>query len=339
MSTYRVVQATTRGKLELSERTLVDPDPGHVRIRVEACGICHSDVIGVEGTLPRAEFPRIPGHEAIGRIDALGAGVNEWRVGQRVGVGYLGGYCGSCARCRRGDLVHCLRQHVTGATNDGGYAEVMYAAASGLAAIPDQLTSIEAAPLLCAGLTTFNALRNAGARAGDLVAIQGIGGLGHLAVQYARHMGFRVAAIARGEEKRALAVELGAHHYIDSAATDPAQALQGLGGARLILATASSSKSQSALLAGLQPGAKLVSVGVDSGGLEIRGVDLVLAERTVAGALTGTAADAEDTLRFSALANVRSVNEVIPLEEAPAGYARMMKGAARFRIVLNIASN
>src|SRR5262245_66051571 len=248
MPSYRVVQASKRGTLEIAERPLVDPEPLHLRIRVEACGICHSDVLAVEGLLPGAEFPRIPGHEAVGRIDALGAGVVDWRVGQRVGVGYLGGHCGRCARCRRGDFVHCLRQHVTGTTNDGGYAEVMYAAASGLSAVPDELSSIEAAPLLCAGMTTFNALRNAGVRSGDLVAIQGIGGLGHLAVQYARQMGFRVAAIARGEAKRELALRLGAQHYIDSDATPPAKALQGLGGATVILATASSSKSQSGLL-------------------------------------------------------------------------------------------
>jgi len=336
MMSYRVVQATTRGKLELAVRPLVDPDPLHVRIRVEACGICHSDILGVEGLLPGAEFPRVPGHEAIGRIDALGAGVTDWRVGQRVGVGYLGGPCGRCARCRRGDFVHCLRQHVTGTKNDGGYAEVMNAAASGLSAVPDELTSVEAAPLLCAGLTTFNALRNAGARPGELVAVQGVGGLGHLAVQFGRRMGFRVAAIARGESKRKLALDLGAHHYIDSEATDPAKALQQLGGATLILATASSSASQSGLIAGLQPGGKLVSVGVDHGALEIRGTDLVIAGRSVVGSLTGSAQDAEDTMNFSVLQNVRSMNETIRLEDAPAGYARMTSNAARFRIVMAI---
>src|SRR5262245_11555905 len=264
MATYRVMQATRRGVLELAERPLLDPEPLHVRMRVEACGICHSDVLGVEGVLPDAQFPRVPGHEAIGTIDALGAGVEGWKIGQRVGVGYLGGHCGRCARCRRGDFVHCLRQHLTGTTNDGGYAEVMYAAASGLIAVPDELGSVEAAPLLCAGLTTFNALRNSGARPGDLVAIQGIGGLGHLAVQFAKHMGFRVAAIARGEGKHALAVSLGAHHYIDGAATDATKALQALGGASLILSTASSSKSQGGLLAGLLPGGTLVAVGIDA---------------------------------------------------------------------------
>lgn len=336
MASYRVVQAASRGMLELSERPLVDPEPLHVRIRVEACGICHSDALGVNGALPGATFPRIPGHEAIGRIDALGAGVEDWRIGQRVGVGYLGGPCGRCRFCRRGQFVYCLRQHITGTTNDGGYAEVMYARASGLSAVPDELTPVEAAPLLCAGLTTFNALRNAGARPGDLIAIQGIGGLGHLAVQYARRMGFRVAAIARGAGKRDLALELGAHHYIDGEGVDPAKALQDLGGASLILATASSSRSQSALLAGLLPGGKLLIVGLDGGPIELSSSALVLSMRSVTGSLTGSAQDGEDTLSFSVLQGVRSRNEVIPLEDAPAGYAKMMSNAARFRMVLAI---
>jgi len=334
MSRYRVVQATKPDTLEIAERPLVDPEPLHVRIRVEASGICHSDVLAVKGLLPGAAFPRVPGHEVVGRIDALGAGVVDWRVGQRVGVGYLGGHCGRCTSCRRGDFVHCFHQHVTGTTNDGGYAEVMYAAASGLSTVPDELTSVEAAPLLCAGLTTFNALRNAGARPGELVAIQGIGGLGHLAVQYARHMGFRVAAIARGGGKRELALRLGAHHYIDSEATDSAEALQGLGGATVILATASSSTSQSGLLGGLVPGGKLVVVGLDGGRIEIGSSDLVMAGRSVVGSLTGAAQDAEDTMRFSVLQNIRSMNETIRLEEAAAGYARMMSNASRFRIVM-----
>jgi len=339
MSSYRVVQATKRGTLELAERTLVDPLPLHARIRVEACGICHSDTLAVEGVLPNAQFPRIPGHEAVGRIDALGAGVKGWRVGQRVGVGYLGGHCGWCPQCRRGRFIHCLHQHLTGTTNDGGYAEVMYAAASGLVAVPDELTSVEAAPLLCAGLTTFNALRHSSAQPGELVAVQGIGGLGHLAVQYARRMGFRVAAIARGSNKRELALDLGAHHYIDSEATDTAKTLQDLGGAMVILATASSSKSQSSLIGGLQPGGSLVIVGLDGGTIEVGSSDLVLAARSVVGSLTGSSRDGEDALSFSVLQNVRSMNEVIPLEEAAAGYARMLSNRARFRIVLAIGGS
>jgi D-arabinose 1-dehydrogenase-like Zn-dependent alcohol dehydrogenase len=334
MASYRVVQVTKRGNLEIAECPVVDPTPGQVRIRVEACGVCHSDTLAVEGLLPDAAFPRVPGHEAIGRIDALGAGVTNWKVGQRVGVGYLGGNCGYCAQCRRGNFVHCLHQHLTGTTNDGGYAEVMYAAASGLSAVPDELQSVDAAPLVCAGLTTFNALRRSRARAGDLVAVQGIGGLGHLAVQYARHMGFRVAAIARGQSKEELAVRLGAHHYIDSEAADPAKALQQLGGAALILATASNSKSQGGLLGGLRPGASLLVVGLDGTPIEIGSTDLVLAARSVDGSLTGSAQDGEETLNFSVLQNIRPMIEVMPLEEAAAGYARMMSNKARFRVVL-----
>lgn len=339
MPSYRAVQVTKRGELELVERSLVDPKPGQVRIRVEACGICHTDVLAVEGLLPNAEFPRVPGHEVIGRIDALGAGVTNWKVGQRVGVGYLGGNCGQCAQCRRGDFVHCLHQHLTGTTNDGGYAEVMYAAASGLSAVPDELKSVDAAPLLCAGLTTFNALRNSRARPGDLVAVQGVGGLGHLAVQYARHMGFRVAAIARGQSKQELAVRLGAHHYIDSEATDPAKTLQQLGGAAVILATASSSKSHSGLLGGLRPGGSVLVVGLDGGPIEIGSTDLVLSARSVEGSLTGSAQDGEDTLNFSVLQNIRSMNEIMPLEEAAAGYVRMMSNNARFRVVLTMGQS
>src|SRR6201997_4876253 len=240
-STYRAIQAVSRGRLELTEKTLQAPGPGKVRIRVEACGVCHSDSGTVEALFP-IQWPRVPGHEVVGRIDALGSGVQGRAVGQRVGVGFLGGSCGYCEFCRNGDLVNCKNQEYTGIHHDGGYAEVMLAKASGLVSIPDDLTSVAAAPLLCAGLTTFSALRNAEAKVGDLVAVLGIGGLGHLGVQYARHMGFKVAAIARGADKAELAKKLGAHHYIDSAATDPVAALQALGGAQEILVTASSGK-------------------------------------------------------------------------------------------------
>ncbi len=334
MSSYRVVQATERGKLELAERPLVAPKAGEVRIRVEACGICHTDVLAVQGLLPNSAFPRIPGHEVVGRIDALGEGVTGWKLGQRVGVGYLAGNCGQCAECRRGHFIHCLQQPVTGTTVDGGYAEVMYARPSGLVAVPDDLGAVDAAPLLCAGLTTFNALRNSPARAGDLVAVQGIGGLGHLALQYARHMGFRVAAVARGAAKRELSVRLGAHLYIDSEAADPANELLKLGGAKVILATASNSKSISALFPGLRAGGTLLVVGVDGAPLAVGSGELVVGARKVEGALTGSAQDGEDTLAFSVLAGVRSMNEVLPLEEAAAGYARMLNNDARFRVVL-----
>src|SRR6516164_8761950 len=252
-STYQAVQAVAPGRLELVRKTLLAPGPGQVRIRVETCGVCHSDAGTVEGSFP-IDWPRVPGHEVVGRIDAVGAGVQGWAVGQRVGVGFLGGSCGYCDLCRDGDLVNCRNQKFTGIHHDGGYAEVMIAKASGLMSIPNELSSAAAAPLLCAGLTTFNALRNASAKAGDLVAVLGIGGLGHLGVQYARHMGFEVAAISRGVDTAELAKKLGAHHYIDSAATDPAAALQALGGAKVILITASGGKTVAATFKGLRPG-------------------------------------------------------------------------------------
>src|SRR6476469_7833082 len=259
-STYRAVQAVSPGKLELTEKPLLDPPPGKVRIRVEACGVCHSDSGTVDGLFP-IDWPRVPGHEVVGRIDALGSGVQGWAVGQRVGVGFLGGYCGYCEYCRNGDLVNCRNQEYTGIHHDGGYAEVMIAKASGLVSIPDDLAAVDAAPLLCAGLTTFSALRNAPAKAGDLVAVLGIGGLGHPGVQYARHMGFEVAAIGRGADKAELARKLGAHHYIDSSSVDPGQALLELGGAALVLATASAGHAVAQTLKGLRPGGKVIALG------------------------------------------------------------------------------
>src|SRR6266853_3015368 len=335
MSSYRVVQATKRGVLEIAERPIVDPKPGQVRIRVEACGICHSDSLGVEGLLPNAEFPRVPGHEAIGRIDALGAGVTSWKAGQRVGVGFLGGNCGQCAQCRRGNFVHCLHQHLTGTTNDGGYAQVMYAAASGLSAVQDELKSVDAAPLVCAGLTTFNALRNAG-RAGDTVAVQGIGGLGHLGVQFARKMGFRTVAIGGGPDKEHLAQKLGAHVYIDAKAQDAAAALQKLGGADVILATAPSGAAIGSLLPGLKTRGKLAVVGVSGDAIPVNGVPLIFGGRSVVGSLTGRAIETQDTLDFSVLTDVRPMIETLPLAKAEEAYKRMMDGKARFRVVLTM---
>jgi len=261
--TYKAVQATQPGKLEVVERAMIEPAFGQVRIRVEACGVCHSDALTVEGGFPGLTFPRVPGHEVIGKIEARGPGVQGWKEGQRVGVGFMGGHCGHCENCRRGDFVNCQHQPISGAHSDGGYAEMMIAQASGIAAIPDDLLSTEAAPLLCAGLTTFNALRNSKARPGELVAIQGVGGLGHLGIQFARRMGFRVAAIARGSEKESLAKKLGAHHYLDAKIQEPVAALQALGGARLILATAANSKSMSPLLGGLAPRGQLIVAGAD----------------------------------------------------------------------------
>src|SRR5713101_2997024 len=285
-STYRAVQAVSPGKLELTEKPLLDPPRGHVRIRIEACGVCHSDAGTVEGVFP-IQWPRVPGHEAVGRVDALGEGVEGWTVGQRVGVGFLGGSCGHCVPCRAGDLVNCQNQAYTGVQQDGGYAEVMIAKASGLMSVPDDLSSVNAAPLLCAGLTTFSALRNSPAKAGDLVAVLGIGGLGHLGVQYARHMGFEVAAIGRGADKADIAKRLGAHHYIDSSAIDPGEALQALGGAALVIARASGGKAVAQIVKGLRPRGKIMTLGASPDPIEVKTSDLLFASRSIEGALTG----------------------------------------------------
>lgn len=274
--TYKAAQATKPGKLEIVERAIIEPASGQVRIRVEACGVCHTDALTVEGVFPGISYPRVPGHEVIGKIEAVGPNVQGWKVGQRVGVGLMAGHCGHCQSCRRGDYVNCQNQSMAGIFIDGGYAEKMIAPAVGLAAIPDDFLSAEAAPLLCAGLTTFNGLRNSKARPGELVAIQGVGGLGHLGIQYAKHMGFRVVAIARGKEKEDLAKKLGAHHYIDSGAQDPVAALQALGGARVILATAANSKSMSPLIGGLAPRGQLVVAGAGGNDpIEVNSVPLL----------------------------------------------------------------
>jgi D-arabinose 1-dehydrogenase-like Zn-dependent alcohol dehydrogenase len=333
--TYRAVQAIKPGHLELTRKPLQNPGAEQVRIRVEACGVCHSDAGTVEGAFPIA-WPRVPGHEAVGRIDALGPGVQGWKVGQRVGIGFLGGACGYCDFCRNGDPVNCRNQEFTGVHHDGGYAEVMLARASGLMSVPDDLDAAAAAPLLCAGLTTFSALRTGPAKAGDLVAVLGIGGLGHLAVQYARHMGFEVAAIARGADKADLAKKLGAHHFIDSAETDPAQALQAIGGAQLILVTASGGKAVSTIFKGLRPGGTSIVLGVGPESIDVSSLDLVLASRKLEGALTGTPAAGDATLRFSVLTGVSPMVETVPLESAADAYAKMMGGAARFRMVLTM---
>ena len=332
-ATYKAIEVTKPGEFAAVMKPLVDPGPGQVRIRIEACGVCHSDAGTVEASFP-INWPRVPGHEIVGRIDVLGSGVQGWAVGQRVGVGFLGGSCGYCEFCRDGDLVNCRNQEFTGVHSDGGYAEVMIAKATGLMHIPDGLSSADAAPLLCAGLTTFNALRNAPAKAGELVAVLGIGGLGHLGVQYARHLGFEVAAIGRGTESAELAKKLGAHHYIDSAANDPAAALQALGGAKVILITASGGKTVAATFKGLRPGGVSIDLGVGPEPIEITSMDLIFGERKVAGSLTGNPATGDATLRFSALSGVSAMIETVPLEQAAKAYARMMEGKARFRIVL-----
>ena len=309
---------------------------GYVRIRVEACGVCHSDSATVEGILP-IEWPRVPGHEVVGRIDLVGEGVEGWVVGQRVGVGFLGGSCGHCEYCRDGDLVNCVNQGFTGVQQNGGYAEVMIAKASSLMAVPDELSSVDAAPLLCAGLTTFSALRNSPARAGDLVAVLGVGGLGHLGVQYARHMGFEVIAIDRGgDDKAELAKKLGAHRYIDSAVTDIAKALQERGGAQVVLVTASGGKAVAAAVKGLRRGGVVISLGATDEPIELSAFELLFKSLGVAGALTGTPAAGDATLRFSALSDVAAMVETMPLERAPEVYAKMMSGQARFRMVLTM---
>src|SRR5271154_1351523 len=286
-TTYRAVQAVAPGKLELVQKTFTEPPPGHVRIRVEACGVCHSDSATVEGILP-IQWPRVPGHEAVGRIDAIGEDVQGWAVGQRVGVGFLGGSCGYCEYCRDGDLVNCKNQSYTGVQQDGGYAESMIAKASSLISVPDDLSSVDAAPLLCAGLTTFSALRNSPARAGDLVAILGVGGLGHLGVQYARHMGFEVVAIDRGGDRAELSEKLGANHYIAGSSSDVAKALQARGGAQVVLATASGGKAVAAALGGLRRGGIVISLGATDEPIELSAFEMLFKQLGVDGALTGT---------------------------------------------------
>jgi len=335
-STYRAVQAVSPGKLELANLPVVDPPAGHVRVRVEACGVCHSDSATVEGILP-IQWPRVPGHEAVGRIDVVGQGVEGWAVGQRVGIGFLGGACGYCEYCRDGDLVNCVNQGYTGVQHDGGYAEMMIAKASGLITVPEDLSAAAAAPLLCAGLTTFSALRNSPARAGDLVAVFGVGGLGHLGVQYARRMGFEVVAIDRGDNRDELSKKLGAHHYIDSSTTDVAKALQERGGAQVVLATASGGKAVAAALGGLRRGGVVISLGATDEPIELSAFEMLFKQLGVDGALTGTPKAGDATLRFSALSDVAAMVETMPLERAAEAYAKMMSGEARFRMVLTVA--
>ncbi|MEV6114052.1 alcohol dehydrogenase catalytic domain-containing protein [Streptomyces sp. NPDC052109] len=329
MSAYRAFEATGVRRLRLVERELVEPEPGHVRLRVEACGVCHSDVPAVEGLRPDPSRPVVPGHEIVGVIDAVGAGVTAWRPGDRVGVG-------------RGDFVNCLNQEQTGTTIDGGYAEVTYARASGLVRIPDGMPAVEAAPLLCAGLTTFTALFTAlqevPTRAGALVAVQGIGGLGHLALQYARSLGFRVAAIALGQEKETLARELVAHEYIDSTGTDPGTAPADLGGASAIVATASSGTSRNPLVRGLAPGGTLLVVGAAPDPLTLATADLIFGTRRIVGSLTGSSIRNEDNPAFSLAHGIRPATESMPFPHAMDAYERMLSGEARFRVVLDMAA-
>ncbi len=336
-STMKAVQVPRPGaNFEVVERPIPEPARGEVRIKVEACGICHSDAIVKEGHWPFGglQYPRSPGHEIAGRIDAVGEDVALWKRGDRVGVGWHGGHCFVCDPCRRGDFINCRNSKITAIHFDGGYQEYMVAPAEAVAAIPDDLSAEDAAPLLCAGITVYNALRNSGARAGDTVAVHGIGGLGHLGLQYARRMGFRTIAIGRGTDKAALAEKLGAHHYVDTNSGSPAEALEKLGGAAVILATAPDSKSMSALFGGLAPNGKLMVVGASMDPLGISPMQVIGGRRSVQGWASGTAKDSEDTMQFSALTGVRPMIEKYPLVKAAEAYEQMISGRARFRVVL-----
>ena len=336
MAKMRAVQVpSAKGPFELVERDIPQPAEGMVRIKVQACGICHSDFLTKEGIWPGIQYPRVPGHEIAGVIDALGAGVTGLKAGQRAGVGWHGGHCGHCDSCRRGDFVTCqVAFQIPGISYDGGYADYVVVPAGAVALIPENLTASDAAPLMCAGVTTFNSLRHSGASPGDLVAVLGIGGLGHLGVQYAARMGFRTVAIARGKDKEALAKKLGATCYIDSSAGDPAAELAKLGGAKVILATATDSKAMTATLGGLGVDGRLVVLGASSEPLQVPALLLIGGRRSVQGWPSGTSIDSEDTMNFSARTGIQSMNELFPLECAAEGYERMLSGKARFRVVL-----
>jgi D-arabinose 1-dehydrogenase-like Zn-dependent alcohol dehydrogenase len=333
----RAVQVPkAKGPLELIERDIPQPHAGWVRVKVEACGVCHSDSLTKEGQWPGIEYPRVPGHEVIGVVDAVGENVRGWATGQRVGVGWHGGHCGYCDNCRRGDFFACkVALLTTGISFDGGYAEYMVAPAEALALVPDEISAVDGAPLMCAGLTTFNALRNSGAQAGDLVGVLGIGGLGHLGVQFAARMGFNTVGIARGKDKEPLARKLGALHYIDSQTQDPAAELNKLGGARVIIATVTNAEAMAAVIGGLGPHGALIVIGA-AGPVSVDPILLINGKRSVKGWYSGTSIDSQDTLRFSALAAVQSMNEIFPLERAAEAYERMMSGKARFRVVLTM---
>ena len=327
MTQMKAAQVPNPGAdFQIVEREIPKPDAGHVRIKVQACGVCHSDVLTKEGLWPGIQYPRVPGHEVAGIVDELGAGVSEWKKGQRVGVGWHGGHDNTCRECRRGDFRNCRNQKIAGISYDGGYQQYMVAPVEALVAIPESLSDFDAAPLLCAGITTYNALRHSGAFPGDLVAVQGIGGLGHLGIQFANKFGYKVAAIGRGSENAALSKKLGANVYIDSKSTNAAEALQKLGGAQVILATAPSSKAMSELIDGLGPNGKLMVIGATFDPIEVTPIQLISGSRTIQGWAAGTPADSEDTLRFAELTGVRPMIETYPLEKAAEAYARMLSG-------------
>jgi D-arabinose 1-dehydrogenase-like Zn-dependent alcohol dehydrogenase len=336
MAKMRAAQVAKPGApLALVEMEIPEPRPGQVRVRVEACGICHSDVLTQGGQWPGIEYPRVPGHEIAGVVDAVGSGVSVWKVGQRVGVGWHGGHCGSCASCRRGDFVTCqVALQIPGINYDGGYAEYVVVPEGALALIPDRLSAVEAAPLMCAGVTTYNSLRHSGAFPGDLVAVLGVGGLGHLGVQYASRLGFRTVAIARGKDKEPLAKKLGAWRYVDSEAQDPAKELSALGGARVILSTVTSAKAVNATIGGLGVNGTLIVVGAPDEPLQVSGVFLLMGRRSVLGWPSGKSLDSQEAMAFSEMSGVRAMIETYPLERALDAYQRMMSGKARFRVVL-----
>jgi D-arabinose 1-dehydrogenase-like Zn-dependent alcohol dehydrogenase len=330
--------ARAGGPIEIVERPIPEPPADWVRIKVQACGVCHSDSLTKEGHWPGIQYPRVPGHEVVGVVDAVGEGVSQFKPGQRVGVGWHGGNCGYCDNCRRGDFFACsVDLKITGISFDGGYGEYMIAPAIALARVPDELSSVDGAPLMCAGITTFNALRNSGARAGDVVAVLGLGGLGHLGVQYARKMGFKTVGIARGKDKEPLARELGAFHYIDSQAHDPAVELKKLGGATVILSTVTAGSAMSAVQGGLAPNGTLIVIGADQS-MQVSPLMMIGGKQKIHGWYSGTSIDSQDTLAFSVMTGVRSMNEVYPLERAAEAYDRMMSGKARFRVVLKMGS-
>lgn len=339
MKTMRAVQVSRpKAPFEIVEREIPEPGPGWVRIKVQACGICHSDSLTKEGGFPLVKYPRVPGHEVAGIVDAVGSGVARWAPGQRVGVGWHGGNCGYCDPCRRGDFFACQTfTEITGITYDGGYGEYMVARAEALAVVPNELSPVDAAPLMCAGVTTFNCLRNSGARPGELVGVLGLGGLGHLGVQYAARAGYRTVAIARGKDKEALARELGAQHYIDSQAQDPAAELRNLGGAKVILATVTNGDAMAAVVGGLGTDGRLMVIGA-APSLTVSPDQMIGGRLAVKAWYSGTSIDSQDTLAFSVLANVRSMNEIFPLERVAEAYERMMSGHARFRVVLTMST-
>src|SRR5271154_4561559 len=337
LARMKVAQVPKPGAdFEIVEREIPAPEAGQVRIKVQACGVCHSDVLTKDGLWPGIQYPRIPGHEVAGVVDEVVPGVTAWKKGRRVGVGWHGGHDGTCRECRRGDFGNCRNMKVCGISYDGGYQQYMVAPVEALVAIPESLSDVDAAPLLCAGITTYNALRHSGALPGDLVAVQGIGGLGHLGIQFANKFGYKVAAIGRGPENAALAEKLGASVYIDSKATKAAEELQKLGGAQVILATAPSSKAMSELIDGLGPNGKLIVIGATFDPIEVTPVQLITGSKTIQGWAAGTAADSEDTLRFAELTGVRPMIETYPLERAAEAYARMMSGGAQIRVVLTM---